>query len=297
MSEIKLDLKGIKLPEGINYIKVKSQASGYNDGVSTVIPYEIKGTLYAPNVKREGDTLEVEIYFGETQYYAVYVDGVVHTVVPRDEQHIFDLSAFGLSAGTHEITIRARGVNYNESPDGSIFTYVSGEETVQISGSWKFEGDYNPVLDSPNSVKFNVNFISNGSSFSSMTVGAGEAFYGDTLVCEYYHGENVWTNEAYRTITFNGVQNVSKEFYNWLLRNAVKNGNIAFTINDSKNQAVKGMTWGEWVESEYNISGWVVKDNFIDYTGYITLDGVEVLATDTIIENGRYRHSHGGGSN
>lgn len=77
-----------------------------------------------------------------------------------------------------------------------------------------------------------------------------------------------WTDENYRTIVFTGnygdpasngwnsSRYVSEEVaLAWFKANAVKQSAtslITFTIDGTSYQAEDGMTWGEWVESEYN---------------------------------------------
>ena len=67
---------------------------------------------------------------------------------------------------------------------------------------------------------------------------------------------------------------------------------ISFTISGTSYQAKEGMTWGEWVESEYNTGGWSVcpwagnniydgSENFIYYSGF-------VLVSDEIVANHDY---------
>lgn len=71
---------------------------------------------------------------------------------------------------------------------------------------------------------------------------------------------------------------------------------ISFTIYDTSYQAVEGMTWQEWVNSEYNtgnafsIEGGSVKN------GTLTIE--DVTASSTIQENYNYTYSSGssGGS-
>lgn len=45
--------------------------------------------------------------------------------------------------------------------------------------------------------------------------------YSDPVIA-YDFGDNTWTGEAYRTITFDGEQEMSKEFYEWFTSNAVE---------------------------------------------------------------------------
>ena len=63
---------------------------------------------------------------------------------------------------------------------------------------------------------------------------------------------------------------------------------ITFEVLGMENQAEKGMTWADWVESDYNYNTiWYVNDSFGQQTitdGFYTV--MEVLPTD-IIEAGR----------
>jgi hypothetical protein len=54
---------------------------------------------------------------------------------------------------------------------------------------------------------------------------------------------------------------------------------ISFTINGTSYQAEEGMTWDEWVESEYNTSNFVINsDNRIGY--YPGLGDFKAVSTD-----------------
>jgi hypothetical protein len=77
---------------------------------------------------------------------------------------------------------------------------------------------------------------------------------------------------------------------------------ITFTIDGTPYQAVDGMTWGEWVGSEYNTGGFYVYltgNQIWDAFGYVgTKDGVSVLPSDIIIGNGySVTNMQGGGNN
>lgn len=77
---------------------------------------------------------------------------------------------------------------------------------------------------------------------------------------------------------------------------------ITFTINGTTYQAVDGMTWAEWCDSEYNTGGFYVYptgNQICDAVGYVrTKDGVSVLPSDIIIGNGySVKNMQGGGSN
>jgi hypothetical protein len=41
---------------------------------------------------------------------------------------------------------------------------------------------------------------------------------------------------------------------------------ISFTIEGATYQAEEGMTWGEWINSAYNIDGYIAKDDLVQAT-------------------------------
>ena len=50
-----------------------------------------------------------------------------------------------------------------------------------------------------------------------------------------------------------------------MIYNLAHNGNklITFTIDGTTYQAMNGMTWGEWVNSEYNTGGFSISNNAV----------------------------------
>ncbi|MBE6336244.1 MAG: hypothetical protein E7066_06180 [Lentimicrobiaceae bacterium] len=78
---------------------------------------------------------------------------------------------------------------------------------------------------------------------------------------------------------------------------------ISFTINNTSYQAVEGMTWGEWVESEYNTSGLKIIDDYIwTESGSNTIvkdehdSSSKVTANEMIESNFTYYQFASGGS-
>jgi hypothetical protein len=183
----------------------------------------------------------------------------------------FDLTKLNLAVGTHNITVKARANGYEDSEpsNAAVYTVVTQEqeETVQVSGTWYF----NEVTTRPNNtIRQTVAFTSNGMSFNDIFISNDSTSgvpirYGDTWVYSYGGKEpnpiQGWQNQAYRTITFDGVQTVSKEFYDWLTANAVQQ-TLVFTIDGTTYYADPGMTWGDWVESKYNTDGFTVDERY-----------------------------------
>lgn len=85
--------------------------------------------------------------------------------------------------------------------------------------------------------------------------------------CSMYESKRGWIRDDYRTFTFVGTQTVSKEFYDWFMANAARQEIMFFIDIDGRTdsilpkeiyRALSGMTWGEWVESDYNTGGWFI---------------------------------------
>lgn len=86
-----------------------------------------------------------------------------------------------------------------------------------------------------------------------------------------------------------------------MIYNLAHNGNklITFTIDGTTYQAIDGMTWEEWVNSEYNVNQeYFLYSNTI-FNSSRTHLVAEVNGTDTITDNSAYtlQHINGGGSN
>ena len=69
---------------------------------------------------------------------------------------------------------------------------------------------------------------------------------------------------------------------------------ISFTIDGTSYQAEEGMTWAQWVESEYNTNGYLsVSGNYIYSSAdnryhLVTEDVDDVLSSDAITSDGKY---------
>ena len=97
------------------------------------------------------------------------------------------------------------------------------EETYILSGTYRF----NSVINTADfkGVIFTAQFTSNNTIYTEIHLDRGMSYSGDTTVEVYPYESGIgytgWINEAYRTITFDGEQMVSKEFYDWFTANAV----------------------------------------------------------------------------
>ena len=77
---------------------------------------------------------------------------------------------------------------------------------------------------------------------------------------------------------------------------------ISFTVGSTNHQAVKGMTWNDWVASAYNTEGYYILGYDIIVTTNVGANSVmynsnPVLYTDFIIDGAAYTLNHAGGGN
>lgn len=148
------------------------------------------------------------------------------------------------------------------------------EETVQVSGTWQI--NQNPTFNGYNETIY-ANFMSNSINYARIIIVGARILYmplngdkGDEI--EVYDSSSInsmnldgWTSQAYRTIAFDGVQTVSKEFYNWLVANAVKQKQL-----DAPTIRLNGDTLTIWGSSQDNPVEDVV----------IFVDGVEMTTVE-----------------
>ena len=138
----------------------------------------------------------------------------------------FDLSTLNLSAGTHEITVKSRASGYLDSSSSNAVSYVVAEETPKLSGTWKF----NETIDAywifeygSDEFSFYCDGLMYNGIYCSDTPGWDTEYSSDENSARVYSSyDDVWKDETYRTITIDGEQSVSQEFYEWFTANAVK---------------------------------------------------------------------------
>lgn len=80
-----------------------------------------------------------------------------------------------------------------------------------------------------------------------------------------------------------------------MIYNLAHNGNklITFTIDGTTYQAIDGMTWGEWVNSEYNTGGFSISNNAVIKDGkMIQENSISIMRTDIIDPSKSYYISY-----
>ena len=146
-----------------------------------------------------------------------------------------------------------------------------------LSGKWTFKENAQQVPNYGTIVQ-SINFTSNGKSYTSIEVTGGtsnidalyrlpdgtpDMIYGALLEPDFESGGKVWTTlwwGDFKVVDFGlNNQTVSEEFYEWFTSSASKATEsepetptlITFKIDGKSYQAEEGMTWAQWIESEY----------------------------------------------
>jgi len=183
-----------------------------------------------------------------------------------------------------------------------IPSIIDGEEITAI-GSNAFDGATFSIVLIPKTVTIiGAGAFNNCSNLTTVIIDNGietiedGAFAGcDDLINVFYTGsEEDWNEiDISNTDDSNAVLiNATKEFeYDINLANSVK-----FMIDEVEYTALNGMTWEEWVNSEFNTKGFTsnganITETVADETMYVAVneeDGMRVLSTDIINANHHY---------
>lgn len=192
--------------------------------------------------------------------------------------------------------------------DGSV-TILNNE--VEISGKYQFDDTKFVYSGIERSAEINFQLLdpyNEGDTFDTMKWSAGNLIYirdGVQYIvfdyAAYMQGEVGWKYElgltgAIKEVDFGSTpQKVSKEFYDWFtgvteeITASVEDEFISFTVGGTTYQAEEGMTWGEWIDSEYNTEDFSVQYGTVrignsQYHNYVTYNEVRVTPTDLIID-------------
>lgn len=192
--------------------------------------------------------------------------------------------------------------------DGSV-TILNNE--VEISGKYQFDDTKFVYSGIERSAEINFQLLdpyNEGDTFDTMKWSAGNLIYirdGVQYIvfdyAAYMQGEVGWKYElgltgAIKEVDFGSTpQKVSKEFYDWFIgvteeiTGSVEDELISFTVGSRTYQAEKGMTWEQWVDSEYNTEDFSVQYGTVrignsQYHNYVTYNEVRVTPTDLTID-------------
>lgn len=178
------------------------------------------------------------------------------------------------SNGTTKVTPDA-GFNYLNSV--SVKTNVEGQgETItddMLYVNVASDPDYyhDDVKDACRNAAL-IKFISEGLTFIAPVAAANAAgVFGTKNVLAFaYHandpviipglseaaGMEIKTSQDIYKLTYSRANYITKEEF-YTIDNVEENNMIEFTINGTPYQAEEGMTWGEWVNSDYNTSNFI----------------------------------------
>ena len=258
---------------------------------------EVVEYLATPTVSVNGDTLVITPNNAMGVGIEIFVDGEkCDTFANLTGKYSVDLKEYDIEPGTHTITVKAVLDGYRDSELSTAASYVVYKE---IFGEWIFDA---PFVSEPITSQ-QVNFTSNGVAYQGIGVSSANtlSFYADFYNSDGYavtSDTGTFYDSTKRTITFDGTQYVTKEFYDWMEAHA-EGLTFMFTIAGTTYYADVGMTWREWVNSKYNTGGYSVYTysgvHFIKqqssnrYVAYKSTDG-DVHADEVIAA---YHYYHG----
>lgn len=189
----------------------------------------------------------------------------------------------------------------------------SATEITDLTGTTWFYDKYLSSWETGSSTTYSINFSSNNQTFTEII------YSKDGQQITYKNNEgtvlarrwgsttltNGWTNENYRLLKITGGVDATNTSLIYHLKSGAKQI-ITFTIDGVSYQALSGMTWGEWVESEYNTGGYSNHENLDTIqlnNNYIVYDSENssVSKSEQIIDGYSYIQGKwgygGGGSN
>lgn len=209
----------------------------------------------------------------------------------------------------------------------------SGSSITNLTGTtWLFNSEFEPSVYEDT---FNINFTSNNTDYTVFrrSYSSGCTMYRlnssdipGTQVY-YFSGQPIpsgatygWQLEAYRTITITGGADATNStLISWLQAEATfVSGDsfqparllptippttlISFTIGNTTYQAEDGMTWYEWVNSEYNSSSGITCSSTGDSVRagsqfWVTMSADICYGNDTIVANYNYEIRNAGTTN
>jgi hypothetical protein len=98
-------------------------------------------------------------------------------------------------------------------------------------------------------------------------------------------------SEGGEIVKFTGTSSTYEKGRLYIVKGAKKE--ISFTVKNTSYKALEGMTWGEWVESDYNTVSAELYGTQINFSGFV----VSGVTSSDVIENGAAYSLISGGGN
>lgn len=342
----KLDLSSLKLDSGTYNITAKAKANGFNDSalsntVEYVVAYPLSGQyLFNSVMSAEAVGFPLDFECNGERY-----EGITYT-----SQNVQN-STGGTITLTGLFYYRGNDLTFVYNTSANVWLEEYYRMITPLEDSIRDEFAYQYILDNSThyplvtleagsitfndtllapqwgTIKQNINFTSGGNSYTSLTVFLSETgsitlSYGNTTV---YNSSSGWVDNNYKTVTLSESASVYYTFDEYRKQNE-ESQEISFFVGEDDDPdtiypkdthyALSGMTWGEWVESEYNTVGastnstsnngigdtvqWPNSANSGIKFYAVTYEGIPVSTNDVIVDMGLYNIAlvtHGGGIN
>lgn len=188
-----------------------------------------------------------------------------------------------VTPGEHQISVVAKATGYRDSAKSAAVTFTKA--SVSTGETWVLN---DKLHFGAKSWSYNVNFTSNGNSYNTFAFNFSsplEAYlvYGSTNV---YDTNSYWTNDAYRTITFETAP--TGALLTWLQANGTKQGGTTaahtLTIEEQFSYGDNITVNGNSVTSPYTLqNGDVIKVPTTNST--TTINGTSYSIRDESVLN------------
>ena len=217
---------------------------------------------------------------------------------------------------TVEIT-SATNLQLDVSKAKTLFVNIP-DLSASVVGTWMFNETIE-IQSIPEKIYDNINFRSVTSSGTSYNFVGFMTSWGDLDYVTRYDKDgsfnaqsaydtntNTWNDVKQRVIDFGSEpQNVSSVIKAWLVANAkpiyeikaVAVGDVIFNIDGTTYFADEGMTWGEWLDSDYHdvnyapiLEGYTGPTLWDPAKGRMSYNGADVLKDDTIVSGANYTY-------
>ena len=167
-----------------------------------------------------------------TNYYVLRLIKSMNGIIYAANANTYALagSGGGMEAAYRQIT-------FEKPATGDLLTWLEANAVrLPLTGTWVFNETLNSVTSS---LWGNVNFTCSNASFKAMGYDpASKAFGyqasdGSGVIGIYNLTDNVWTNAAYRTITFTKLVKYegNEEFVKWFTDNAQPSATLSLDMN------------------------------------------------------------------